>query len=187
MNRPKLTDELVARARKGSAAAFEEVVRLTYRQVYTQAVRLIGDRRDAEDVVQEAFLRAFRALPRFRGDAQLETWLHRIVANAAADHLRRRGRAGALILDSPANDATERPAEGVGLEEQATERHDLEAALQTLPVTLRVPVVLKDVYGLSCEEIADELEISEGAVKVRLHRGRRRLKDVLVGESRHDV
>lgn len=187
MSRPKLSDELVARARKGSAAAFEEVVRLTYRQVYTQANRLVGDRWDAEDVVQDAFLRAFRALPRFRGDAQIETWLHRIVANAAADHLRRRGRAGALLLDAPTNEATERPAEDVGPEEEATERHDLEVALRTLPISLRVPVVLKDVYGLSCEEIAEELEISEGAVKVRLHRGRRRLKDLLVGEARHDM
>src|SRR6266498_5247791 len=92
--------ELIAACRRGDPQAFEEVVRATHRQVYTQALRLVRDRQDAEDVAQEAYLRVFRGLAGFRGDAQFETWLYRIVANAAMSHLRKRRRFGELVLDS---------------------------------------------------------------------------------------
>src|SRR6266540_4202281 len=97
-----VSHEVIAACRRGDPKAFEEVVRRTYRHVYTQALRLVGDRQDAEDVAQEAYLRVFRGLAGFREEAQFETWLYRIVANTAMSYLRRRGRFGDL-LNEPEN------------------------------------------------------------------------------------
>jgi RNA polymerase sigma-70 factor (ECF subfamily) len=171
--------ELLDACRRGDQRAFEEVVRLTYRQVYTQALRLVGESHEAEDVAQDAYLRVFRGLPGFRGDAQFETWLYRIVSNAAMSHLRKRGRFGDL-LSQPEEERAEAPAP-TAVAEEAVDRDSLARALASLPVSLRAVVVLKDVYGLSCQEIGEQIGASEGAVKVRLHRARRRLKESLFG------
>src|ERR671915_1969027 len=93
--------ELLDACRRGEPEAFEELVEKTHRQVYTLAYRLVGDRHEAEDVAQEAYLRAYRSLRGFRGDARFETWLYRIVANMAMTHLRRRGRVGDLPAEGP--------------------------------------------------------------------------------------
>lgn len=171
--------DLLERCRRGEPEAFAELVERTYRQVYTLAYRLVGDRHEAEDVAQEAYLRVHRSLRTFRGDSSFRTWLYRIVANAAMSNLRRRGRFGdlgdepdmVLRLSEPA------PAE-VGLDTD-----ELRRALDSLPDGQRVVVMMKDAYGFSCREIAQEMGISEGAVKVRLHRARRRLKDSLYGPA----
>ena len=165
--------ELVARCRRGDPRAFEELVRLTDRRVYGLALRVVRDRHEAEDVAQEAYLRMFRGLEGFREEASFETWMHRIVVNTAINHLRRRGRFGELSTE----DLPEVP---VGDEaDSRADRDRLERALERLPEAQRVPVVLKDVYGLSCREIGEELGIEEGAVKVRLHRARKRLHEML--------
>jgi RNA polymerase sigma-70 factor, ECF subfamily len=177
--------ELVAACRRGDPGSFEEVVRRTHRQVYTLAYRLVGDRKDAEDVAQDAYLRAFRGLEGFRGDAQFETWLYRIVSNAAMSHLRRRRRFGDLLTEPEDGPPQEIPSPA-RTEDQALDRHELQAALSSLPLSLRSVVLLKDVYGLSCKEIGDEIGISEGAVKVRLHRGRARLKLMMFGKDDRD-
>jgi RNA polymerase sigma-70 factor (ECF subfamily) len=169
--------DLLAACRKGEPGAFEEVVRLTYRHVYTQALRLVGDRQEAEDVAQDAYFRAYRGLEGFRGDAQFETWLYRIVANAAMSNIRRRRRFGEILSDPPVDRRDEDGAAEVS--ERTMDRDALARALGSLPMSLRSVVILKDVYGLSCREIGDELGVSEGAVKVRLHRARRRLKNEL--------
>jgi RNA polymerase sigma-70 factor (ECF subfamily) len=181
-----VTHELLAACRRGDPEAYEEVVRRTYRHVYTQALRLVGDRQDAEDVAQDAYLRVFRGLAGFRGDAQFETWLYRIVSNAAMSHLRKRRRFGELAKDSP-EESRELPSATL-VAEEAVDRDSLTKALDSLPPSLRVVVILKDVYGLSCREIGDQIGASEGAVKVRLHRARRRLKEMLFGaEARDEV
>src|SRR5206468_7105908 len=125
--------DVIGACRRGDRRAFEEVVRATHRQAYTQAVRLVGDRQDAEDVVQEAYLRVFRGLAGFRGDAQFETWLYRIVANAAINHLRRRGRFGDLLADPEDErlEPAERPSAGPG--NVAVDREALNRALEALP------------------------------------------------------
>ncbi len=174
-----VSPELLAACRDGDHRAFEEVVRTTYRQVYTQAFRLVGDRQEAEDVTQDAYLRVFRGLSGFRGDAQFETWLYRIVTNAALSHLRRRGRFGELLAEPDAE--LPEPAAGVSLDQEAVDRDAVAQALEALPEGSRAMVVMKDVYGLSCLEIAEQVGISEGAVKVRLHRARKRLKEALFG------
>ena len=172
--------EFVHAARGGDRAAFDEIVRRTYVDTYTLALRLTGHQEDARDVVQEAYLRAWKGLRRFRGDAQFSTWLYRITANTAYTALSRRHRHRTVGLDQVADTIDARPEaspdvvaeSGAGLDQLAD-------ALQQLPDTLRAVVVLKDVYGLSHEAIAEETGISVAAAKVRLHRGRKRLRDLL--------
>lgn len=167
--------ELLAACRRGDPHAFEELVEATHRQVYTLAYRLVGDRGEAEDVAQEAYLRVYRSLGGFREEARFETWLYRIVTNAAMSHLRKRGRFGELLVED-----REPQAEADGpLPESALDRVVLRKALEQLPLGLRTVMVLREVYGLPIADIAEEMELSEGAVKVRLHRARRKLKGVL--------
>ena len=173
--------ELLDACRRGDPSAFEEVVRLTHRHVYTQAYRLVGDRQEAEDVAQDAYLRVYRGLAGFREEAQFETWLYRIVANAAITHLRRRRRFGDLLTET--EQLSFDPAAPMEVAEETVDRDALARALEELPLSLRSVVVLKDVYGLSAREIGDEFGISEGAVKVRVHRARKRLKERLFGPT----
>lgn len=172
--------ELVAAARNGDHRAFEELVRVTYADTYTLAFRLTGDEEDARDVVQESYLRAFRGLKRFRGDAQFTTWLYRITANCASTHLGRRSRHrhDELADDAPIPDLVLDHDPQARTEANAT-RQRLTVALSELPPRLRAVVVLRDVYDLPHEAIAAELGISESAAKVRLHRARKKLRENL--------
>jgi RNA polymerase sigma-70 factor (ECF subfamily) len=172
--------ELLDRCRRREPGAFEELVERTNRQVYTLAHRLIGDRHEAEDVAQEAYVRVYRSLDGFRGDARFETWLHRIVANVAMSHLRRRGRFGEVVADEPERLARIPEA---APEPDPVERDEIKRALGRLTPAQRAAVVLKDVYGFSCQEIGERMGLSEGAVKVRLHRARRQLKELIYGAS----
>lgn len=147
----------------------------------------MGDEHDARDTVQEAYTRVLRGIRRFRGDAAFTTWLHRITANCALDVLARRTRATHQQLD--ALDPERMPGlVDVRAEHdpehrscQQADRDRLVAALSELPERLRRAVVLHDVYDLPHDAVAAELGISVPAAKVRLHRGRRRLRDVLYG------
>jgi RNA polymerase sigma-70 factor (ECF subfamily) len=179
--------ELVAAARDGDREAFDELVKATYAETYTLAYRLMGEEEDARDVVQEAYLRAYRGLKRFRGDAQFSTWMYRITANCASTHLgkRRRNRHEELVDDVAVEEHVaanpEARTEAVAL------RGRLQEALGELPPRLRAVVVLRDIYDLPHEAIAAELGISESAAKVRLHRARRRLReDVFPRLSKED-
>jgi RNA polymerase sigma-70 factor, ECF subfamily len=171
--------DLLDRCRRGEREAFVELVERTYRQVYTLAVRLVGDRHEAEDVAQEAYLRVHRSLRGFRGDSSFQTWLYRIVANTAMTHLRKRGRFGDLA-DEP--ETVLRLADS-GSSEGEVDMDHVRVALNALPDAQRVVLLMKDAYGFTCREIADEMGVSEGAVKVRLHRARRRLKDSMYGQA----
>ena len=171
---------LVEAAKAGDEAAFEELVRATYADTYTLAYRLCGNEEDASDVVQESYLRAFRSIKRFRGDAQFTTWLYRITANCAANQLNRRTKHrhdelmdDADLLDERADIDPEARSEHSAL------RGRLQLALEALPPKLRAVVVLRDIYDLPHEAIAAELGISESAAKVRLHRARRKLREDL--------
>jgi RNA polymerase sigma-70 factor (ECF subfamily) len=170
--------DLVARARLGDQAAFERLVRETYADTYTLAFRLTGHEEDARDVVQETYLRAYRGLKRFRGDAQFTTWLYRITANCANTHLGRRSRRRTEALPDDFVMADVDPDRDPAARADATLLRDrLEVGLAELPPKLRAVVVLRDVYDLPHEAIAAELGISESAAKVRLHRARRKLRE----------
>jgi RNA polymerase sigma-70 factor, ECF subfamily len=170
-------DEIVAAARSGDRDAFAALVRATYDDTYTLAYRLTGNEEDARDVVQETYLRAYRSIDRFRGEAKVTTWLYRITANCASTQLgsRRRHRHEALDLTVEPADAT--PAsDPLDRAVAADLRATVEAAIAELPPRLRAVVVLRDVYDLPHDAIAAELGITETAAKVRLHRARRALR-----------
>lgn len=170
-------DDLVEASRHGDTAAFGELVRRTSAETYVLARRLVSDEEDARDVVQEAYLRAYRSIGKFRGDAQFSTWLYRITANCASTHLGRRRRHRHDELDDDADVADTKPEHDPTLAADASMlRQRLEAAIADLPARLRAVVVLRDIYDLNHAEIADQLGISESAAKVRLHRARRRLR-----------
>jgi len=173
---------LVARAREGDREAFDELVRLTHADTYTLAYRLVGNEEDARDVVQEAYLRAYRGLGKFRGDARFTTWMYRITANCAATYLGRRSRHRHEVLDDSVPVADPRTDHDPQLRADAADlRNRLAEALDDLPPRLRSVVVLRDVYDLPHESIAAELGISESAAKVRLHRARNKLREQLFG------
>ena len=176
--------ELIGAARSGDRQAFDELVRRTFVDTFTLARRLTGNEEDARDVVQEAYLRAWRGIGRFRGEAAFSTWMYRITANTASTHLHRRRRQRTEPFAEGFEPADARAEEQVSQSAESGEALGrISAALDELPGKLRSVVVLKDVYGLSHEEIADELGITVSAAKVRLHRARRKLRDALYDEG----
>ncbi len=182
---------LVERAAAGEREAFDELVRLTHRDAFGLAVRLTGNEEDARDVVQDAYLRAYRSIGRFRGDARFSTWLYRIVANCASTfNTRKRRQRTDLLTDDDAIVEVHPDRDPVQAAETAHLRDELDAAIQDLPPRLRSVIVLRDVYDMPHEAIAEELGISVSAAKVRLHRARRRLREQvfpLPGENLHAV
>src|SRR5688500_12069653 len=172
--------DLVAAAKTGDREAFDQLVKATYMEAYTLAFRLTGNEEDARDVVQDAYLRAYKGIRRFRGDAAFSTWLYRITANCASTYLGKRTRARHEELADDAPLVDERPEIDPGLRaDQEEDRQRLSEALESLPADMRAVVVLRDVYDLPHEAIAAELGITEGAAKVRLHRARRKLRERL--------
>lgn len=174
---------LIEKARGGDRDAFGALVDRHQHEVFTLATRLVGDKTNAADVTQEAFVRAFRGIGAFRGQAAFSTWLHRITVNAAWTHLARSKRRSA----DPLVEASESPDPAITADpERAAEnvylRGRLAAAVATLPANQRAVVVLKDIYGWTHAEIAQELDISVAATKVRLHRAHQRLRTILKGE-----
>lgn len=184
--------ETVANAKEGDPEAFEALVRATHADTHTLAYRLTGNEEDARDVVQETYLRAYKGLKRFRGDAQFTTWLYRITANCASTHLGRRRKHRHDELDESVGLVDERAEHDPILRADAGElREELKVALQDLPPKLRSVIVLRDIYDLPHEAIAEELGISETAAKVRLHRARKKLREEIFPlrgeEQRHAV
>jgi RNA polymerase sigma-70 factor (ECF subfamily) len=155
---------------------FESIVRETLPLVYGLAYRLSQSHHDACDIVQETYLRAFRALPKFRGEASISTWLYRICVNTATSYFARRGTRDVLVEPTLIADRVQGASEDKG---NIEDREVVRQALALLPDSMRVMVVLKDVCGFSHREAADMLGISEMAAKVRLHRARARLRTIL--------
>jgi RNA polymerase sigma-70 factor (ECF subfamily) len=168
--------ELISRAQQGDRAAFAALVRAHQNEVYTLARRLVGDSHLAADVSQETLIRAWRALPNFRGDAQLSTWLHRITVNTSWTHKKRAARHPVQRLDDQTELAAPEDSNHPAVAGEILElRGQLRAALDRLPEPQRQVVVMKDIYGWSHAEIAESMDISVTAAKVRLHRARARL------------
>jgi len=170
---------LVEAARRGDQGAFSDLVRETNRSVYGLVFRLVGNHDDAADVMQETYLRIWRGLRNFRGDAAFDTWVYRVAANTAMTHLKKRGRTPEPV--DPADlEPLERPAPEA---ETSPDAEAVEEALKKLPETMRTVLVMKDMYGFSLEEIAKQVGATEGAVKVRLFRARRRLAELVYGSD----
>jgi RNA polymerase sigma-70 factor (ECF subfamily) len=180
--KPSGEDELVSRAQLGDEQAFSALVRGHQNEVFTLANRLVGNREVAADVAQEAFIRAWKALPNFRGDAKFSTWMHRITVNTSWTWRERAKRKATYAIDDDFELVDERQLTPERAGERAELRALIGAHMEALPTSLRAVVVLKDVYGWSHKEVADELGITVSAAKVRLHRARARLRRVL-GEA----
>jgi RNA polymerase sigma-70 factor, ECF subfamily len=175
-----VTPELVRAAQSGDSAALEDLIARSYRPAYTLALRLMGNSDDAEEATQEAFIRIVRGLKRFREVGAFPTWMFKIVSNVCMTELKRRQR-----RDVPTDEQSLDEPSGEDAEEAAIGRifwERIEHSVRGLPETYRSVVVLRDVYGLSGEDTAKMLGISTGAVKVRLHRARRRLRDELADQ-----
>ena len=187
---PRLLEDdraLVALARGGDRAAFDELVRRHAAGLYAVVVRLCADAYEAEEVTQDAFLRAWRGLPAFRGDAQFFTWLYRIGVNEAkrrAERQHRGSEARIVPLDDhrehQSPDRSIRPADRA---EQSELRRVLDRAISTLPVDQRAALVLRDVEGLSTAQAASALNLTEAAFKSRLHRARETLRTALADDA----
>lgn len=178
--------DLVARARKGDLEAFEALVK-THQHRLVHFVRMMtssaADREAAEDVAQEAFLRAYRALGQFRGQSSFRTWLYQIATNVArTQSARRRDRNEQQEPESPYE--RDRPSEE-HVERRIIAHDQLRRALQALPDDWREALVLRDIEGLDYKEIAEVLGIPMGTVESRIFRGRQRLKAALM-EPTHD-
>ncbi len=180
--RPERAGEarLVGLAQEGDEGAFAELVTLHQHGVLSLAMRMVHNRALAEDIAQEAFVRAWRSLAGFRTDATFATWLHRITVNTSLT-LKSRPRLGVVRpLESVPDPVDLDPAGDPGqVGDNLALRGRLQAALRQIPDGQRRVVVLKDVEGWSHGEIAEALGITISATKVRLHRGRTRLKRLL--------
>jgi RNA polymerase sigma-70 factor (ECF subfamily) len=165
---------LLAQARRGDASAFGLLIRESGHSHRRLAFRLLGDRQRMDDALQEAYVRAFRALPGFGGRAAFATWLYRIVYNACLDEL----RCGRARREVP----LEKWRGGVAAD-GVDERLDLEAALAALPLDLRAVVLLVDAEGLSYDEAAEVIGVPAGTIGSRLNRARDALRAALSPEK----
>jgi RNA polymerase sigma-70 factor (ECF subfamily) len=177
---------LVARLRRGEPEAFEALVRAHQDRLYDFCVRMLGDREEAADLVQDIFVSAHQHLERFREDAKLSTWLFRIGKNHCINrlkYLRRRGRGRSEEYgEQSEGELAERVGVAPGPDaalEAARERARVQWAISQLEPDARMVVVLRDIEGLSYEEIVGITELAEGTVKSRLHRAREKLADLL--------
>ena len=169
---------LVARARAGDLLAFEELVRLYADRLHAVVRRLVDNQDEAEEVTQEAFLRAWRGIATFKGDSQFFTWLYRIGVNEAHRRTSRRRAPVASLEEQLVEPADTRP-EPPGRLEQDDLRHALERAVHGLTPDQRAPLVLRDIEGLSTAEAAAILDLGEAAFKSRLHRGRLAVREAV--------
>jgi RNA polymerase sigma-70 factor, ECF subfamily len=176
--------QLLALAQQGDVAAFETLTRSCIDRLFAVVLRLVGDPGEAEDVVQEALLRAWRGIGRFRGNAAFFTWLYRIAINEANRSLEK-GTRRPQAVDPTDKRVQESPSTELGparLAENQELRAALGLALSTLPPPYRAAVILRDVEGLSTREAADVAGIGEAAFKSRLHQGRLKLRTALGDE-----
>lgn len=177
---------LVERAKAGSSPAFEELVRRYEHKVYNVTYRMLGKDDDANEALQETFLRAYRFLPKFEGKSSFYTWVYRIATNVSLTKLRKRKEFPTVSLDEPIGD------EGSEVREIPDEVHTpqvdlrrkelrdaIQKAVDELPPDYKPVVVLRDLQGLPNDEVGEVLKLSVPAVKSRLHRGRMILRERL--------
>ena len=180
--------ELILKCKNGNVEAFEELVLKYQRQVYTVAYRFMGNHEDASDLAQEAFIKAYKSIDRFRGESSLKTWLYHIVANVCRDELRKRKKGQVLSLDAPIStdegkitrqteDWTYAPDL---LYESKEVQYFIQEAINQLTPEYKEVIILREIQGFSYEEIAQLLDCSLGTIKSRLNRARKAMRDILI-------
>ena len=177
---------LLRRACKGDVQAFEELMQSHESRIYAIALRMMGNREDAQDCAQEAMVRIYRAMGSFKGQSALATWIYRITMNTCLDELRRRKARKVTSLDSLVDtgwsptDTGDTPEEhGLRVEKQ----NALNQAIQSLPDDMRAAIILRNVKGYSYDEIASILDANVGTIKSRISRGREKLREILSKQS----
>lgn len=167
---------LILQAQQGSHGAYRVLVERHMKQAYNVAYSFVNDHAQAEDVAQEAFIRAYRSLPSFRGEAGFGTWLYRIVTNLALNRVRQQNtRASREIPLSAAGPVLSTVDGGEGTDVRA----HIEKALHELPTLQRAVVILRHLDGLSTKQVSEILQCSEGTVKTHCFRGLRKLREKL--------
>jgi RNA polymerase sigma-70 factor (ECF subfamily) len=173
--------ELAARCRDGEPGAFEELYREHAGRLFNLTTRMVGSPQDAEDLLQEVFLHAYRKIGSFRGESSLATWLYRLGMNHCLDHLRRRQSKVQQVTDSLDQDGAPELAAPLPATPVAVSRVDLERAIERLPEGCRAAFLLHDVEGLDHGEVASVLGVSEGTSKSQVHKARMKLRAMLSG------
>jgi len=176
--------ELIEKSKTGDGAAFGRLIRMHQRRLFGCAIQMLGDRGEAEDAVQETFLRAYRAIDRFDGRAELSTWLYRICINVSLNTIRRRRRVEASdIADPRVPEAAADPNQSQTDPRRNAEAHELYGrlakALDSLSPSLRATVIMVLIDGVPQKDAAETLGCSEGTIAWRVHEARRRLRDLL--------
>jgi RNA polymerase sigma-70 factor (ECF subfamily) len=181
---------IVQQVLDGDTNAFEELVLEYEKKVYNVALRMVNNQEDAEDITQEAFIKAYNSLSGFRGDSKFSVWLTRIVSNMCLDLIRSRGRRPTISLSVEDEDG-----ENVELEisdmrqspetlmDQQLTKESVRRGLKQLPDEYREILLLREIQGLSYEEISAALDLEVGTVKSRIYRGRKKLCDYLIKDG----
>ncbi|MCR6546292.1 RNA polymerase sigma factor [Dehalobacterium formicoaceticum] len=181
-------EELVRRSQQGDIAAFEELISQHQQKTYNIAYRLMGNHHDAGDLAQEALIKVYKSIGSFRYDSSFSTWVYHIVTNVCRDELRKRSRHQVSYLDEPVSlydgEVHKEVADDTFNPEDAYERKEsaeyIQGLINTLNPEYRMVIILREMLGLSYEEIAQELDITLGTVKSRLNRARKYLKERIV-------
>ena len=180
----------VRKVQRGDASAFEELVAAYEKNVYNLALRMTGSPEDAEDMAQEAFLKAFNSIQSFRGDSKFSVWLYRIVSNVCLDFLRKRSKRQTVSLSVEDEDGEEVQIDLAdtaqspeALLEKKLTRESVQRGLRQLPPDARQILLLREIQGLSYEEIGETLGLEPGTVKSRIFRARKRLCAFLLAEG----
>lgn len=182
--------EIIRRVQSGDTEAYEALVTEYQKNVYNLALRMTGNPEDAADMSQEAFIKAYSSLALFRGDSKFSVWLYRIVSNVCLDHLRRQSRRQTLSLSVEDDEGDEAQIDIPDLSQSPEEllerqltREAVRRGLDSLPPAQRQILLLREIQGLSYEEISAALDIDEGTVKSRIFRARKKLCAFLISEG----
>ncbi len=177
---PEETD-LISRCQQGDQEALKGIFEKYQKKVYGIAYGVVRQREEALDIVQEVFIKLFRSIKNFKGRSQFYTYLYRMTMNTAIDHARKTGKQSMSSLDEEGSfqpsDEPEKGPERVLLQKELEER--VKMAMEKLPAEQRAAIILKDVEGLSYQEMAEAMGCSIGTVMSRLHYGRKRMQELL--------
>ena len=170
--------QLIQQAKDGNTEAFRRLVERYMKHAYNVAFSFVGSHDDAEDIAQDAFVRIYRSLPSFRGDAEFSTWLYRIVMNLSLNRLtetkkKAQRQVNTMEMAQSLTDHNPGVAEGPDIQ------FHIENALHELPTLQRAVVILRHIDGLSTKEVSRILRCSEGTVKTHLHRGLKKMRSML--------
>ena len=182
---------LIDKAKDGNVEAFEEIVNIYQKKVYNIALRMLGNREDANELAQEVFIKVYKALPSFKGNSSFSTWLYRVTMNVCTDELRKRKNKNVVYLEEKVNYNNEEidrqiEDESLGPPEQYEKKRLREAVIKSinlLPQDQKIVIVLRDIHGFDYRQISEILKCPEGTIKSRLNRARKALKEILTKDK----